>query len=135
MATKILIVEDDAPIREMYRVKFANEGFEVQAAEDGLIALNTLDSFMPDIILLDVMMPNMDGMDFLVELRKREKFNAIKVIILTNIGDTKTATAMLRIGASEYVTKADSTPAEVVESVRKILAAPQKPLPDPTEET
>lgn len=135
MATKILIVEDDAPIREMYRVKFTNEGFAVQAAEDGLVALNTLESFVPDIILLDVMMPNMDGMDFLVELRKREKYNAIKVVILTNIGDMKTATAMLRIGASEYITKADSTPSQVVDGVRKILSEPQKPLPDPTEDS
>ena len=129
-STQILIVEDDAPIREMYRIKFTNEGFEVQTAEDGLKALNALDSYHPNVILLDVMMPNMDGMDFLVELRKREKYDDVKVIILTNIGDVKTASAMLKIGASEYVTKADSTPTHVVESVRKILTEQPHRQPD-----
>ena len=124
--TKILIVEDDAPIREMYRVKFQNEGFEVQAATHGIEALDILDNYAPAIILLDVMMPEMDGMTFLVELRKRPKFDHIKVIILTNIGDIKTANAMLKIGASDYMVKADSTPSQVVEGVRQLLTSGPK---------
>ena len=119
--TKILIVEDDVPIREMYRVKFENEGFEVKAAGHGLEALDILDDYTPRLILLDVMMPEMDGMTFLVELRKRPKFDKIQVIILTNIGDMKTANAMLKIGASDYIVKADSTPSQVVEGARQLL--------------
>src|SRR3990167_3952564 len=87
MATKIAIIEDDQAISQMYRMKFEAEGFEVETAENGKLGLELVDKMRPDIILLDLMMPEMTGDEMLVKLRATEWGKDLKVIILTNMGE------------------------------------------------
>src|SRR5258708_39773198 len=81
---KVAIIEDDMAIVQMYRTKFENEGYEVATAPDGASGLELIDSFEPDIILLDLMMPNMNGLDMLSKLRSQQGGRDAKEIVLTN---------------------------------------------------
>ena len=82
MAQKIAIIEDDQAISQMYRFKFENEGYDVQTAENGRLGLELAQSFKPDIVLLDLMMPEMNGDEMLTLMRKTDWGKDIKVIIL-----------------------------------------------------
>jgi len=119
----IAIVEDDAAISQMYRFKFEAEGYEVETAENGKLGLALCESMRPDIILLDLMMPEMNGDEMLAELRKAPWGKAIKVIILTNKGEQEIPPAVKTLGVSAIILKADMTPRQVAEVVQKQLAA------------
>jgi len=121
--TKVAIIEDDASIVQMYQLKFQTEGFDVQTAGDGETGLALIDSYKPDIVLLDLMMPNMNGLDMLSKLRSGAEGSRMKVIVLTNMGDTETATRVFKMSANDYIVKAELTPKQVVERVQKLLAA------------
>ncbi len=84
---KIAIIEDDQAISQMYRFKFEAEGYQVETAENGRLGLELTQSMMPDIILLDLMMPEMTGDEMLKKLRQTDWGKKIKVIILTNMGE------------------------------------------------
>src|SRR5476651_1710199 len=86
-AKKILIIEDDIFIRDIYQMKFTQVGFDVAVAEDGIIALKKLEEQIPDIILLDIMMPGMNGMEVLKIMKNNEKWKKIRVIMLTNLSE------------------------------------------------
>jgi len=120
---KVLIVEDDRALAEMYKMKFEDEGFEVRHAEDGVDALIKVKEFKPDIVLLDVMMPKKEGTEVLVELKNDPVLRDIPVIFLTNIGgrveDTEAAQSL---GAEDLLVKSLVTPAEVIAKVREVLA-------------
>ena len=122
-ATKVAIIEDDPSIVQMYKLKFTTEGFDVQTAGDGESGLTLIDSFKPDVVLLDLMMPNMNGLDMLSKLRSSAEGAKMKVIVLTNMGDTETATRVFKMSANDYIVKAELTPKQVVERVQKLLAA------------
>ena len=83
----ILIVEDDVFIRDIYQVKFSQEGFEVLSAEDGIKALDILKEKVPDIILLDILMPYMNGLEVLKKIKSNEALKNIPVIMLSNISE------------------------------------------------
>jgi DNA-binding response OmpR family regulator len=119
---KVAIIEDDMAIVQMYRTKFENEGYEVATAPDGAAGLELIDSFEPDIVLLDLMMPNMNGLDMLSKLRQQPSGREAKVIVLTNMGDTETATKVYKMAADDYIVKAEMTPKEVAERVKALLA-------------
>ena len=119
---KVAIIEDDLAIVQMYRTKFENEGYEVSTAPDGAAGLELIESFEPDIILLDLMMPNMNGLDMLGKLRSQPGGREAKVIVLTNMGDTETATKVYKMAADDYIVKAEMTPKEVAERVKALLA-------------
>jgi len=119
----IAIIEDDAAISQMYRFKFEAEGYEVETAENGKLGLALCESMRPDIILLDLMMPEMNGDEMLAELRKAPWGKAIKVIILTNKGEQEIPPAVKTLGVSAIILKADMTPRQVAEVVQKQLAA------------
>src|ERR1700692_2202716 len=85
--TKIAIIEDDTAISQMYRFKFEAEGYEVETAENGKFGLALVENMKPDIILLDLMMPEMTGDQMLAKLRATSWGKHIKVIILTNMGE------------------------------------------------
>ncbi|MBW4061065.1 response regulator [Candidatus Saccharibacteria bacterium] len=106
---KIMIVEDDDIIREVYTLKFELEGFPVTAAENGQIALERAASFEPDIILLDMMMPVMGGLDFMRAWRALPE-RAAEVIVFSNISAPNQMNEVLALGASEYWVKSDYTP-------------------------
>jgi len=83
MVAKVAIVEDDQTISQMYRFKFEAEGFTVETAENGKLGLELAEDMKPDIILLDLMMPEMDGFDFVDELRRNEDWRELPVVVVT----------------------------------------------------
>jgi DNA-binding response OmpR family regulator len=119
--TKIAIVEDDAAISQMYRMKFEAEGFEVETAENGKLGLQLVESFRPDIILLDLMMPEMSGDQMMIELRKTDFGKNVKVIILTNMGESEIPQSVKDLGVLSCILKANMTPRQVAELVKQNL--------------
>jgi DNA-binding response OmpR family regulator len=120
MAT-ILVIEDDQAIREAYATVLLAEGHRVMTAEDGEKGLSMAQEHVPDLILLDVMMPRLDGLSLLSKLRSTADGEQIKVIVLTNMGDAETATKVFKLGANDYAVKAELTPKEVVGRIHTIL--------------
>lgn len=121
--TKIAIIEDDQAISQMYRFKFEAEGYTVETAENGKLGLELTESFRPDILLLDLMMPEMNGDDMLIELRKQPWGKDLKVIILTNMGEQEVPESVRELGVQDVILKADMTPRQVAELVKKQLDA------------
>ncbi len=121
--TKIAIVEDDQAISQMYRIKFEAEGYQVETAENGKIGLSVIEQLKPDIVLLDVMMPEMNGDEVLEKLRATDWGKDIKVIVLTNMGEQELSPKIRDLGVSAVILKADMTPRQVAELVKKQLGA------------
>lgn len=121
--TKVAIVEDDQAISQMYRFKFEAEGFEVETAENGKLGLELVETMKPDIILLDLMMPEMSGDEMLAALRRTDWGKDIKVVILTNKGEQEIPPAVKTLKVSAVILKADMTPRQVAEVVNKALSA------------
>jgi DNA-binding response OmpR family regulator len=117
---KIAIVEDDIAIAQMYRNKFETEGYTVETAGDGVTGLELINEFRPDIILCDLMMPVMNGMEMIDRLRK-SSHKDIKIIILTNLGDEETVNKVHALNAADFIVKADMTPTQVLERVKDVL--------------
>ncbi len=118
----ILIIEDDPLMYRMYQKKFELEGYKVLIKEDGEEALAVLSNERPDIILLDLMMPKMDGFEFLQLLKQKPGCSDIPVVLLTNVtGDMGYSKKGLELGANSYLVKSQHTPAEVVEKVEEVL--------------
>lgn len=120
---KIAIVEDDAAISQMYRFKFEAENYTVETAENGKLGLELIESFKPDIVLLDLMMPEMTGDEMLTLLRQQPWGRTIKVIILTNKGEQEIPDSVRQLNVSAVILKADMTPRQVAELVKEQLAA------------
>lgn len=119
--TKIAIIEDDPVISQMYRMKFEADGFDVQLANNGLIGVELVKSFKPDIILLDLQMPEMNGVDALEIIRKNESSKETPVIILTNLGEEESPKQLQTLGIQSYIVKANLTPRQVVQRVKDAL--------------
>jgi two-component system, response regulator len=120
---KIAIVEDDQAISQMYRLKFEAEGYEVETAANGKLGLALIEKMRPDIILLDLMMPEMDGEEMLDKLRLTDWGKNIKVIILTNVGKEEAPATLKQLGVHRFIVKAEMTPRQVAELVKDELAA------------
>ena len=120
--TKIAIIEDDAAISQMYRIKFESEGYEVDTAENGRLGLELIEKMSPDIVLLDLMMPEMNGDEMLAQLRKLDFGKDLKVIILTNMGEQEAPESIKSLNISAFIVKADMTPRQVAELVKKQLS-------------
>lgn len=119
---KVAIVEDDMAISQMYRLKFETEGYTVQTADNGKLGLELVEEFKPDIILLDLMMPEMTGDQMLAELRKKSWGKDITVIILTNMGEEEAPKSLRELGVHSFIVKAEMTPRQVAERVKQALA-------------
>jgi DNA-binding response OmpR family regulator len=119
--TKIAIIEDDPTINQMYRMKFEAGGYEVGLASNGRQGVALVEDFGPDIILLDLQMPEMDGPTALAEIRKHEWGKNIPVIILTNMGEEESPKNLKSLGIHSYIVKADLTPSQVVAHVQAAL--------------
>jgi DNA-binding response OmpR family regulator len=118
---KILLVEDDKFLSEMYATKLTGSGFDVETAFDGQEALVKANAQKPNLILLDVVLPKMDGFEFLQLLKKEAAIADTPVIILTNLGQKEEVEKGLKLGAKDYIIKAHFTPTEVVAKVKKLL--------------
>ncbi len=121
---KIAIVEDDQAISQMYRFKFESEGFTVETASNGKLGLELAENMKPDIILLDLMMPEMNGDEMLTLMRKKPWGKKIKVIILTNMGEQEIPAAVHDLQVSGVILKADMTPRQVADLVKEKLSGP-----------
>ncbi len=118
MSGKILLVEDDAMIAQMYKDKFAVAGYDVVGADSGATTFNLLKTFKPDIILLDIMLPGgMNGFDILTIIKKNQDLKDIPVIMLTNLeSEKKTAVEM---GAKDYFIKSETPLEELLAKIKK----------------
>jgi len=120
--SKVAIIEDDQAISQMYRIKFETEGFEVETAENGRLGLELAEKMRPDIILLDLMMPEMNGSEMLAKLRATTWGKGIKVIILTNVGEQEAPEELEKLDVRRFIVKAEMTPRQVAEMVKQELA-------------
>ena len=118
---KIAIIEDDHSILEMYTLKFEVEDFEVVTALNGELGLELIEAAKPDLILLDLMMPKMDGAHMLKELRNKPWGKNIPVIILTNISGDEAPEILSELNVIDYIIKANSTPQAVLDKVKSVL--------------
>ena len=121
LMTKIAIIEDDLAISQMYRVKFEAEGYTVETAENGKIGLELIKDMQPDIVLLDLMMPEMDGEEMLRALRSTDWGKDVKVIILTNMGESEAPQSVKEMDVEAFILKANMTPRQVAELVKEHL--------------
>lgn len=119
---KILVVEDDTFLANAYRVKLEKAGFEVKNTYDGQEALDLLQTFTPDLILLDIVMPKKDGFATLEEIKVNERWKNIPVILASNLGQKEDREKGTRLGATEFFTKTDLTLNNLIEKINGILA-------------
>lgn len=118
---KIAIVEDDEPIRQMYAIKLENSGFDICTAEDGQTGLTVVKEHLPDLILLDIMMPVMRGDEMLEKLRETDWGAGIRVVVLTNLSKDEAPHMLRFLNVDRYIVKAHHTPSQVVDIVKDIL--------------
>lgn len=117
---KVLIIEDDAMISSMYKTKLEQDGYQVECANNGAEGLEKAKSADADIILLDVIMPQLDGFSVLEELRSKMGIK-VPIIMLTNLGTEEDREKGAKMGATDYLVKSSITPAQVSELVAKNL--------------
>jgi CheY-like chemotaxis protein len=119
---KILVVEDDPLMSRMYQKIFTFEGYEVEMAGDGEEGIEKVRSTKPTLVLMDIMMPKMNGLQALEKLKADPETKAIPVIMLTNLAGQQDAETALSKGAIKYIIKSEFEPKQVVNMVKEILA-------------
>lgn len=119
----ILIVDDDPTLIEMYRARLTAEGFAVELAHDGQQALARAMELVPDLILLDMRMPNVTGLEVLEILRTTKSTKSVPIIVLTALGDDQLRKDAMARGATDYMVKAETMPAQIVQKVRDLLGS------------
>ena len=119
----VLLVEDDSFLANIYKTKFELEGFKVSVSNDGAVGLADAKKKKPDVILLDILLPKMDGFSVLGQLKKDAATKDIPVILLTNLGQKDDVEKGIELGAVDYLIKAHFKPSETVAKVRKVLQA------------
>ncbi|OGM69185.1 hypothetical protein A2975_02400 [Candidatus Woesebacteria bacterium RIFCSPLOWO2_01_FULL_44_14] len=119
---KVLIIEDDPLMIRLYQKVFKFEGYEVEVAANGEEGLQKVASFTPTLVLLDIMMPKMNGLEVLEKMKADEKTKKIPVVVLTNLAGQQDAETAIAKGAVKYIVKSEYEPKEVVKMVKEILA-------------
>ena len=119
--TKILVVEDDKFLREMISRKLEKEGYEVYQAIDGEKGEEKIKEVKPDIVLLDLILPGIDGFEVLERVKKDPEVAEIPIIILSNLGQKSEVERGLNLGAVDFLIKAHFTPAEIVRKIKEII--------------
>lgn len=123
MSKAVLLVEDNDFIRNMYQLKLAKSDIEVIEAVDGAMALQKIKEHQPDVVLLDLMMPNVSGIEVLKELKKQGLTPKLPVVVLTNVMDQQTIDEAKGLGARDYIVKTDLTPSQVLDKIKPFLKA------------
>jgi CheY-like chemotaxis protein len=117
---KVLLIEDETVLQDMYRDKFTHEGFEIETAGDGQEGLDKMKAFQPDVVLLDLILPHMDGFSVLEKVKTDPTINKIPILVLTNIfADAEDL--VKNEGVTYFLLKSNTTPDEVVEKVKKMV--------------
>ena len=122
MSQKILIIEDDKFLRELIAKKLIKEGYDVEEAIDGEEGLKKIQEVNPDLVLLDLILPGIDGFQVLKEAKENHKTENIPVVILSNLGQKDEIEKGLNLGAVDFLIKAHFTPEEIVEKIKLVLA-------------
>lgn len=122
MSAKVLIIEDDQLIQRMYQKIFTFQKFDVTMASDGEEGLEKARAIKPTIILLDVMMPKMNGFDVLAKLKADPEMKSIPVIMLSNLAGENDIETALSKGAVKYIIKSEHDPKEVADMVQEVIA-------------
>jgi two-component system, OmpR family, alkaline phosphatase synthesis response regulator PhoP len=120
-AAVILLIEDDRAIARMYQLSLRDHGYQVRVARDGEAGLAAIRSIRPDLVLLDVRLPKLDGIQVLERLQGDRDLRHTKVVMLSNQGMDETVKTSLRLGALDYVTKATVTPRELAQLIARHL--------------
>ncbi len=120
--TTIFLVEDDTVVIQLYRAKFLREGFGVEVAEDGLKALKMLSAVKPDVVILDLMMPKLNGVDVLKFIRATPALKETPVIILSNAHMTKLGQEAAAVGAERALLKSSCTPGQLIDVINELLS-------------
>ena len=123
---KILLIEDDATLAKMYERKFVSDGYQVSLAYDGLEGLDKVTRERPDLVLLDIMLPKLDGLALFKKMRSQPETFTTPVILLTNFGQEDAVFECFKLGAVDYLVKADVTPQQVVQKVESFLQERKK---------
>src|SRR5690242_10118446 len=113
--TKIVIVEDDQPIRDMYELKLKQAGYNVRSAADGAKGLKLVEEFQPDLLLLDLLIPQLSGDELLQKIRKTDWGTKLKVLVLTNVTEDEAPASLNSLDIKRYMIKAHYTPRQVLE--------------------
>jgi CheY-like chemotaxis protein len=119
---RIIIIEDDELIARLYEKAFGFEGYDVEVAHNGREGLDLVRTSDPTLILLDIMMPEMNGLEVLDHLKGNEKTKDIPVVVLTNLSGEHDAEEVLSKGAVKYIVKSEHNPKEIVDIVKGILS-------------
>jgi DNA-binding response OmpR family regulator len=118
---RILLVEDDSFVSDIYDVRLKQEGFEVIISPNGMEAIKSMGKNIPDLILLDVVMPYMDGIETLKKIKSKSEWKEIPVIMLTNLSEKDKVEEALNLGANDFMVKSHFTPSEVVDKIKILL--------------
>ncbi len=118
---QILLVEDDPFLVDIYTTKLKESGFNVDVISDGQECLKGIREKTPDLLILDIVLPKIDGWEILREIRQDEKLKGLKVVIISNLGQKSEVEKGIEMGAVKYMIKAHYTPGEVVAEIKKIL--------------
>jgi len=117
----ILLVEDDPFLIDIYKTKLNESGYTIEVAKDGKEALLKMKELHPDLLILDIVIPNVDGWKVLKLIRKDKELSNVKIIILSNLGQKDEVEKAMKLGAERYLIKAHFTPSEVLQEVKKVL--------------
>lgn len=120
---KVLVVEDEPSLAELYRLAFSMHQYTVELASDGEEALNKVKDGKPDVIVLDIMMPKLNGIQVLQRLKVDSEVKNIPVLALTNFADPEVEKQAMKSGADKYLIKSQHLPAEIVSTVQNILSS------------
>jgi len=128
MKGKVLLVDDTEFYINLYKTKLLTEGYVVTTANNGVEAIKAITAEKPDIILMDLVMPVMDGFKFLVTIKADNRLRNIPVIVFSEKGNSDEVGQALKAGAADFLVKATTTPNNVVEKVQKVMAKSQGPV-------
>lgn len=117
----ILLVEDDPFIIDIYSRHFEREGFSVDIAIDGEMALEKVKNHIPDIILLDIILPKMDGWELLKRMRASAKMKNVKVVVISNLNQDANAQNISKLGVIKYFLKVETNPEEITNIIKEII--------------
>lgn len=123
---KILLIEDDKFLRELIIQKLGKEGYDVVEAAEGEVGVEKMTAEKPDLVLLDLILPGIDGFEVLRRIKEKPEVAATPIIILSNLGQRDDVEKGIELGAVDYLIKAHFTPGEIVEKIKSVLANGQK---------
>ena len=121
MASKILIAEDDQFLCKAMTTKLTKEGYEVKIALDGVQLMDLLKSYIPDLIILDLLMPKKDGFEVVKEVKADPKLKNIPILIASNLGQSSDIQQILALGATDYLIKSEFTLESLVQKIKNII--------------